>query len=553
MSFRIALLVSLVISSRSLCAQAVPPWPQAAGPNGTWHVEAEGPTHWSVARNQNILWRTPLPNAGQGGIAISADKLFLTTFAEQDEKAERQSNVILGHAVDRATGTILWSVTLGGGRPSPQLYGFSDSTSWSPICDDRHVWFFNSSGVMGCWSHDGQEIWKRDFRTQPNKYPFNRQCEPILFNDLILTVEPIDARHPRYHADQDDWNYLHAIDRHTGTVRWIADAPCTFYCTPVFGRLPDGRAAVVHGRGGPHGVPERPIGLSMTSLAAGEEGKTLWRFEPTAIEGGPLDGVTWMALYNCAWDDRYVYWFRNAPEETQVVLDAVSGKVVREQSLVKNVDVRLWDESKQVHVVREGVSLRDVPDPAFPLKPGEVLHVLPQWHTNMPVDGRHWFLCTTNNRRNRYAPKGHSGPPHSVGRIHRETGKVEYLQLPVGVERKAGEPDRFVYNRPIQIQTLDNRGVEIANEARSRTDGWQVNAFFPTPVVLGHRLYLSTMAGITYVLDAKAAVLDSKAVLAVNDVGLLGETWSLSGPSLADGVLYHRSARELVAIGSPKK
>ncbi len=524
-------------------------WPQAAGPEGTWHLAAaDAPMQWSVARGEHIRWRTKLPNAGQGGIAISADKLFLSTFPEQDQKAKRQSNTVVGHAFDRATGKMLWSVTLAGGRPSPQLYAFSDSTSWTPICDQQYVWFFNASGEMGCWSHQGKEVWRRSFRTQPDKYPFNRQCEPILYRDVIITVEPIGKDKPGYDAKRDDWNYLHAIDRFTGKLRWIAKDPCTFYCTPVFGHLPDGRPAIVHGRGGPHGVPETPIGLSMTSLVKGEEGQTIWRFAPEATANAPLDGTTWMALYTCVWDKKYVYWFRNAPEESHIVLDAATGKLVREQSLVKSVDARQWNADKKAFDFRKNVSLRDVPDKVFPLKQGEVLHVLPQWHTNAVANGWHWFVCTTNNRRNGHAPKGHSGPAHSLGRVHAETGKVEYLQLPVGVERKQGQADRLIYGTSLKTRTVDNQGREIADEDRSRTDGWQVNAFFPTPVVLGDKLYISTMLGITYVIDTTASVLDEKALLAVNDLGPIGDTWSLSGPSYAQGILYHRSAKELVAI-----
>ena len=96
---------------------------------------------------------------------------------------------------------------------------------------------------------------------------------------------------------------------------------------------------------------------------------------------------------------------------------------------------------------------------------------------------------------------------------------------------------------------MDNQGREIADEERSRTDGWQVDAFFPSPIVLGDKLYISTMLGITYVIDTKASVLNRKALIAVNDLGPLGDTWSLSGPSYAQGILYHRSAKEVVAIG----
>jgi hypothetical protein len=255
-----------------------------------------------------------------------------------------------------------------------------------------------------------------------------------------------------------------------------------------------------------------------------------------------------MALYTNVWDAKYVYWFRSAPEESHIVLDSATGKLVREQSLVKPVDIRLWSNEKKNYELREKVSLREVADPAFPLKAGEVLHVLPQWHTNAVANGWHWFVCSTNNRRNGYAPKGHSGPPNSLGRVHAESGKVEYLQLPVCVDRKTGEADQFIYNRALKTKTVDNQGREIADEERSRTDGWQVNAFFPTPIVLGEKLYITTMLGITYVIDTKAAVLDQKAIIAVNDLGPLGDTWSLSSPSYAKGMLYHRSAKELVAI-----
>jgi hypothetical protein len=52
-----------------------------------------------------------------------------------------------------------------------------------------------------------------------------------------------------------------------------------------------------------------------------------------------------------------------------------------------------------------------------------------------------------------------------------------------------------------------------------------------------------------YVVDITAADLDQRALVAVNDLGPLGDCWSMSGPSCMDGVLYHRNARELVAIG----
>jgi hypothetical protein len=76
--------------------------------------------------------------------------------------------------------------------------------------------------------------------------------------------------------------------------------------------------------------------------APGREGRALWRCEPSDEPGGPVDGVTFMALYTMSWDARYAYWFRNAPEESHLVLDAMTGKLLRTQSLIKGVDVRQW-------------------------------------------------------------------------------------------------------------------------------------------------------------------------------------------------------------------
>ena len=51
-------------------------------------------------------------------------------------------------------------------------------------------------------------------------------------------------------------------------------------------------------------------------------------------------------------------------------------------------------------------------------------------------------------------------------------------------------------------------------------------------------------------LDGSAAVLDERALLAVNDLGPTAATWSLSSPSYAAGQLFHRTLREVVCIGA---
>ena len=306
-------------------------------------------------------------------------------------------------------------------------------------------------------------------------------------------------------------------------------------------------------------MPERPIGVSLTAFDFLQSspsdilkapGETLWRWSPEPLPGAPVDGVTFQALYTMHWDSKYAYWFRNAPEESHLVLDANTGKLQKTQSLIRNVDYRQWDPSLGKHVLHANVNIRDMHDlsPRNAMKPGEVLHVFPQWHANIAAYGYHYFMTSTGHRRNGHAPPGLSGPSHCIGRVNIETGKVEYLEVPVGVERLPGQPDRFLYGQALRTNVEDAKGRDVAAEDRSRTDGWQIPAFFGSPIAVDGKIYLGTMLGVTYVIDGRARVLDEKALLAVNDLGPLGETWSLNSLSYAEGRLYHRSLKEVVCI-----
>ena len=529
-------------------------WPQAAGPDGTWRVNGPAaPKSWSVTRDENILWRCPMPNGGQSGIAVWSNRIFLTTFDTLQE-GEKFSANILGICVNAVSGKILWSVKLSGSTPSPVLYAYSDSTSPTPVTDGKFVWFTNNSGEMGCWDFEGREVWRRSFEPWGKPYPFNKQHEPILFNGTIMNVEPPDGKPP----EKFGWNYLRGIDARTGKTLWIAADATTTYCTSVFGRTADGLPAVLTGRGGHHDVPEKPVGLSLVSLAPGSEGKSLWRYLPdTNADGKPMtepgtpDALAWQALYTMHWDSKHAYWFRLNPEESHLVFDSRTGKLEREQSLIKGVDYRQWDPAKQAHVLHAGVNLRDVRElsPRSPLAEGDVMRVQPAWHCNTVVNGYHYFLTSTAHRRNRHLPKGRAGPSHCMARVHIESGKVEYFEVPVTVLRKPGTTDERIYGAAQRTTTLNSEGRDIAAEDRSRTDGWEIPAFWGSPVVINDAIYVTTMIGITYVIDSKAAVLDERALLAINDLGPNGETWSLNSISCDKGRIYHRSLKELVCIG----
>jgi hypothetical protein len=126
---------------------------------------------------------------------------------------------------------------------------------------------------------------------------------------------------------------------------------------------------------------------------------------------------------------------------------------------------------------------------------------------------------------------------------------VEYLEVPVTVIRQPGVAEKRVYGIAVKTSTVNSRGQDVAAEDRSRTDGWEIPAFWGSPIAINDNVYFTTMPGITYVVNAKAKVLDESAIVAINDLGPSGDTWTLNTPSFSNGVLYHRALKEAIAIG----
>ena len=57
------------------------------------------------------------------------------------------------------------------------------------------------------------------------------------------------------------------------------------------------------------------------------------------------------------------------------------------------------------------------------------------------------------------------------------------------------------------------------------------------------------MNGTVYVIDAFAGTLDANALIAINDLGTAGETWTLSSFSYANGRLWMHTMKEVLCIG----
>jgi outer membrane protein assembly factor BamB len=494
-------------------------WPQAAGPHANWQVEGSAPVRWSVANNENIVWRRPLPEGGQSAVTIWGERLFFTCHDPIRTPAEATaSKDIICYCASAVSGETLWTAKIPGSVAVGVAGIFSDATVFAPVTDGEHVWFFNRSGSIGCFDFAGKTKWIREY--VPRNRHTNRQCEPILFGDQIITLEVADKklggqirRHdpvPQGIEAKAVWTYLHGLDKRTGKVLWTESVGTVCHNTPMFGRMSDGTPAIVHARGGGHGPLEKPYGVSLTSLAPGKEGQTLWSSSLPKLDPS----------FNSHWDQEHVYVFHG---KDHVLLDSKSGTERSRRSL--HEDVRWWKHELS----------------------SEKWNLAP--HATVKVGRSH----ANTNQANIVVGTDHYFLAHdifAVGRVKTATAVVEFLDVPAQLKATTDKASEWLWtkNDIIPIDTSNSQGIDIASDKRARRSGWgHVSA--ASPIRIGRYLYFPVMTGTVYVIDTTADELNQQSLVAINDLGPTPETWTLSSLSFSNGRIYTRTMKELICIG----
>ena len=509
------------------CLLAGDNWHQPAGPNGNWQVDGTPPVEWSATRNENILWRTPMPEAGMSSVTIWGDRVFVTTHVPIKTLEEKESvSDIIGFCMDANTGTILWKAVLPGTAFISLAGGFTDGTVFAPITDGDHVWFFNRCGSMGCYDMSGKEVWLREWT--PRFKHDNRQAEPYLVGDTILYVEVANKQEgakiqkwstpgqksngtdvPEGIDEKEVWTYLHGIDKRTGKVIWREKVGTVVHNTPTVGRMADGTWAVSHARGGPHSPLEKPAGHSLTSLEPGREGTTLWSTDLPGYDPS----------FASHWNARYVFGFRQGKH---VVMAAESGRVLREQPLYSGSTVWKYDQSS--------IDWKRQSDVAVKAGKGH-----PNTNqANIVVGDWHWFL---------------SHNVHYLGRVHVETGQVEYLELPAQLmpsEQARDQDVRFWGKGHPNNHPLNAAGFAVGDKGHNGTGWGHISAASPT--LVGRYLFLPVVTGTVYVIDVQSEELSPTSLVAVNDLGPGGETWTLATLTYGRQRLYAHTMKEVICI-----
>ena len=524
--------------SRSIVAQFFkrtlkPEWTQGPGPDSGFAVgNAEPPTAWSVVRNENVLWQKKLPETGQSTVVTSGSRIFFTTLKPVDEDSSLGSDVV-AWCCDAKTGEAIWTREIPAKHPLRLSGCFSDSSSPPAVTDGERVCFFNASGRISCFDFDGNEQWTREVM------PVGR-TNAFLIDGLVAfirqTYMPDDQghfTHEHKNAPLDQWTQLEAFDLKTGKPAWETKCGSNMGCIPLLQTLSDGRRVIVIGRGGGHSPPETPDGVSLVDVA---DGSTIWTL--------PLPGFMSTMTFNIVRDQVLIF---HGPEHLWV--DAMTGEITRQVSIIENVPVRVrsgdgWTTDSRS--LTAGKSKREIIQ-----------------QSNMLVGSHHYFRSYTQPW---------------LGRVHTQTGKVEYLQFPVqsqpgptraedklfwspadlSVEQIAdlaqGEKKKGPKTLPITKWTFalndmkNSRGYVVMGDARSKGNGWghQASAI---PTAIGDYLYVPVMSGNVYVLRHAAETLDENALVSINDLGRIGQSWTRASISYSKGRLYAHTIGKLICIG----
>ncbi|MDA9857665.1 PQQ-like beta-propeller repeat protein [Rubripirellula sp.] len=481
-------------------------WPQGAGPSGSYVMLGNAPSTWSVVQDDNLAWARSLPETGQSTVVIADGKLFYTCYQKQESDSELAANVV-AYCADAKSGEVLWHKLIEAKYPLRMSGCFADSTSPPAVTDGERVCFFNASGTVVCCDMDGNELWRRETMAAGRSQPFLVDGR-VAYTKLSIMPEGGKFGHDNKNAPQAKWTQLEALDLATGKPAWVSDCGVNMGAIPMLQKMTDGREVIVVGRGGGHSPPERPLGVSMIDAT---DGQTLWTL--------PLQDFMSTQTFPVANDQTLVF---HGPEHLWV--DAV-GEVVKRVNFCTDVPVRRWDDDSYVDANETF---------KYPLGKGRAI----TQQSNLLVGSYHYFRAYKH--------------PY-LGRLHVETGKVEYLQLPVQLIRTVGQEDQLVWKQKqrsfVPADMKNNDGFVVMGDKRSRTNTWGHHAS-PIMTVVGEHLYLPTMSGTVYCIRWNADKLDERAILAINDLGPAGPTWNRASLSFADGRLYAHTSKQLLCIES---
>jgi outer membrane protein assembly factor BamB len=201
-------------------------WPGWFGPGGLGISQSEGiPTQWDM--DKNVKWKVQVPGLGHSSPIVWGNRIFLTTAASSDPKADdwEKGFPARGRApdtaeiswqvlcFDRDTGKLLWKQTAIRAIPRNFRHLKNSYASQTPVTDGTFVYAFFGDQGMYCYDLQGKLIWSRDLGDFKMRSDWGMASSPVIFQNLIIQT-----------CDQETGeSFIIALDKKTGKTVWKQD------------------------------------------------------------------------------------------------------------------------------------------------------------------------------------------------------------------------------------------------------------------------------------------------------------------------------------------
>jgi len=182
-------------------------WPSFRGPRASGIADGQfPPLAWDATKDQNIRWKTPIPGLAHSCPIVWDDRIYLTTAASGDGKAEFRPglygdvdsvNESAEHSwrvycLDKRTGKILWERTAVTGVPKIKRHPKASHANPTPATDGTHVIASFGSEGLYCYDRQGDLLWQKSLGVLDSgwfydaDYQWGFGSSPILYQDLVI-------------------------------------------------------------------------------------------------------------------------------------------------------------------------------------------------------------------------------------------------------------------------------------------------------------------------------------------------------------------------------
>jgi outer membrane protein assembly factor BamB len=182
-------------------------WPSFRGPNASGVADGKSvPIAWDAEKNQNILWKTPIPGLAHSSPVVWGARVFVTTAVSSDPKsvfrpglygdvdsaADVSKHSWHVYCLDKATGKIVWDRVANEGAPRTKRHIKSSYASPTPATDGQHVVAFFGSEGLYCYDMAGKLLWKLDLGVLDSgwfydpDYQWGMASSPVIYRNMVI-------------------------------------------------------------------------------------------------------------------------------------------------------------------------------------------------------------------------------------------------------------------------------------------------------------------------------------------------------------------------------